>query len=424
MKLEKVKLKDLKPHPENYNKHPEKQVVELSKSLDKFGQFKNIVIDENNTILAGHGLVMAMQKNEVAECQAYRAKGLTEDQKLQLLVADNILPAGAESDNEMLKNILDGLPDPLDIPGIDQDFLDDLGFMDEPESGLIGDDDIPDESEIESICKTGDIWQLGEHRLLCGDCTDKRNVELLMQDEVAELLFTSPPYADMRDYGGCDLSIEKLKKFISVFYPFAKYQAVNLGLKRKNHEIVEYWQEYIQEAKDAGYKFLSWNIWNKKEAGSVSNQTAFFSVVHEWLFVFGYESKKLNKTIECRTFGDSGWGIKTRRQKDGTLKKDKIDTTQKYKHMETIIDLLPAKSQTQKDNSHPAMFPVELPLEYINAMTDENDIVAEPFGGSGTTLIACEKTNRKCRMIEIDEKYCDIIIKRWQDYTDKEAVKI
>ena len=146
--------------------------------------------------------------------------------------------------------------------------------------------------------KQGDVWQLGDHRLMCGDSTNNDMIRILMGGKKSELLLP-PPYSDMREYNGDkDLSISHLSTFIKEWRDFVNYQVVNLGIQRKDNEIIEYWNDYIKSARDCGYKLLSWNIWNREQTGTMAQQTAMFSILHEWLFVFGNKPKKLNRTIE------------------------------------------------------------------------------------------------------------------------------
>ena len=236
-----------------------------------------------------------------------------------------------------------------------------------------------------------------------------------MDGEKAELLFTSPPYSDMREYnGGKDLSIDNLIDFIPTFLPFANYQVINLGIQRKDNEIVQYWDKYIQKAKDCGLKFLSWNVWNRNNASSIGNQTAIFPIWHEWLFVFGENKTELNRTKKNKTPGSKAG---TNRQASGELIKGH-GVTQEFGKIGTVITTGVADGKL-----HPAMFPVELPAEYIKALTDKNDIICEPFTGSGTTLIACEQLSRHCRGMELDERYCDVIVRRWVAWMEKEGLE-
>jgi DNA modification methylase len=264
----------------------------------------------------------------------------------------------------------------------------------------------------EPITVLGDLYEIGEHRLLCGDSTDSDQVAKLMNGEKAELLFTSPPYSDMREYNGNkDLSIEKIIEFITSFYQYCEYQVINLGIQRKEGEIIEYWNNYIEKAKDNGYLFLSWNIWNRENAGfSIANITSMFATQHEWIFVFGKKVKKLNLTIENKEAGNTRNEV-ANRQKDGSIKSKKAPIIRDKRQLGTINTINPQLSRDE-NVKHPAMFPIELPSEYIKAITNEKDIVSEPFLGSGTTMVASHQLKRKCYGMELDPKYCDVIVKR------------
>ena len=275
------------------------------------------------------------------------------------------------------------------------------------------DDEVPEVAE--AITKPGDLWQLGKHKVLCGDSTKKEDVERLIDGKTSQLLFTSPPYSNMRDYDGkSDLSVENLIKFVKIFYPFCFYQVINLGLKRHKSEIVEYWNEYIYAAKEAGYKFLSWNVWNRISAKSIGQQKAMFPIAHEWIFVFGKDKNKLNKTKKktIEALKDKR-KFRTHRKKDGTMGKTSTGNISELFTQITTVLTLQTNSMVQSKYFHPATFPVQLPVEYILAMTQKNDIVSDPFLGSGSTLIACEKTFRICYGLEIFPFYCDVIINRY-----------
>jgi DNA modification methylase len=240
-----------------------------------------------------------------------------------------------------------------------------------------------------------------------------------MGGEKADMVFTSPPYSDMRDYkGGADFSVNNIINFISASSNHADYQVVNLGIQRKNNEVYQYWDEYIQKYREHGYKFLSWNVWSKRGmGGSIANMSAMFRLEHEWIFVFGKFPKELNKTQENKSAG-LHTGI-SNRQKDGTTKRADPKIVNEYGRMSSVLELCYGTSK-----EHPAVFPLGLPTEYINAMTGQGQYVLEPFLGSGTTLIACENTSRKCRGIEISPEYCAVILQRYQDATGKEPVRI
>ena len=257
---------------------------------------------------------------------------------------------------------------------------------------------------------------------MCGDSTNPDDVAKLMQGDHAKILFTSPPYSDIRFYKGADISIEHLAKFIPVAKDYADVMCVNLGIKRKDYEVIQYWQKYIDAAKSCGLKLLSWNVWDKTFPGSIYQQQAMFPIRHEFIFVFGQKAYKLNRTIPKRIAVNTHT-TSTRRQSDGSMKRTSVKphNDEPNKQLETVIALPSERSAIR--SKHPAVMPVKLPIEYIKAMTNEGDFVLEPFAGSGTTLIACEQTGRKCLAMEISEEYCDVIIERYMQEKKQNAVQ-
>lgn len=263
--------------------------------------------------------------------------------------------------------------------------------------------------------KYGEIIELVNHRVMCGNCTNDYDVSRLMQDNHAKLLFTSPPYSDIYEYSGNDLDPSHLARFIPNFRDYADILCVNLGIKKYDHEIITYWDDYISAAHECGLKLLSWNVWDKINPGSIAQQQFMFPLRHEFIFVFGKSPVKLNRTI-IKTGKPNLREYSKRRQKDGTIK---ISTRnhqyhEKCKQLETVITQGAVKSRPVWGT---AQMPVELAEEYIKAVTNEGDCVIDPFGGSGTTLIACEKLNRKCFTMEINPPMCDVIVQRFISLT-------
>ena len=302
--------------------------------------------------------------------------------------------------------------------------------IDFSESGEVaeteGDDEAPEVDEkSEPVSKRGEMYELGNSILMCGSSTEEDDVKRLCAGIEAEMLFTSPPYSDMRTYNGeKDLSVSNIVNFIRTYKPYAKYMCVNLGLQRKDGAINPYWDEYTDTAEDVGLKMLAWNVWNKTMAGSIGMQQAMFPIEHEWIFIYGEKAKNINRTAEKRDKESIGKSrVSTLRNADGTTRRriQNFDDSQ-FKKMESVFECLPELSAIRSE--HPAVFPVKLPEEYIKAMTKENDYVIEPFGGSGTTLIACEKTNRKCRIMELDPIYCDVIRKRYTKWAKENGKPI
>ena len=418
MEIVDMPIEQIKPYKKNPRKN-EKAIPEVVKSLKEFGFRQPLVVDSNMVLIVGHTRLLAAKELGLAKVPVHIASTLTPAQVRAYRITDNRSHDKSEWSIPELSEELDALFE------MDEKF--DLDFMDfsldeldrdkeEREEGLTDPDEVPEDAEPR--VRLGEVWRLGEHRLICGDSTLQENVSKLFGENTAELCFTSPPYSDQRDYSGdIDLAVSKIVKFISASNDHVKLYAVNLGLSRKNYQIVQYWDAYIKEAKDSGLKLLSWNVWDKKEATSVSSQTAMFAISHEWILVFGEERVELNKTKVNKHYGTNA--ASTVRQKNGTMELRNPCLVKKYGRLLTVTSIPPEK--TNRDISHPAKFPVSLPEEYILACTDQGDIVYEPFLGSGTTLIACEATGRACFGLEIDPNYCDVIIERWEKFTGETA---
>lgn len=410
----------LKFDPANARKHDERNIKAIMDSLRMHGQRKPVVL-YSDMIVAGNGTVAAAKRlgwtevwvnNDPFESlEAAKAYALQDNRSAELAAWDDVQLC------DTLTELKEAGWD-LEQIGFDDSDLKDLIEKPQGTDGLTDADEVPEVGQNEYGVKRGDIWQLGSHRLMCGDSTESDDIEKLFEGSRADFCFTSPPYSDQRDYNGSkDLSTKKIAQFLKA--PCDLF-AVNLGMQRKDREVYPYWDDYITAAKDFGHKFLSWNIWNKGEAGSIGNQTAMFSIIHEWVFVFG-KYKELNKTIENKTAGYL-CDHRSIRQKDGKTKKSKESKINTHSQLRTIFDCTPQKARD--DINHPARFPVEFAEGYIEACSSNGNIVYEPFTGSGSTLIACEKTGRKCYGMELDENYCSVIIKRWEDFTGKKAEKI
>jgi DNA modification methylase/uncharacterized protein YfkK (UPF0435 family) len=426
MTITNVKIDELKQYDNNAKKHDKTQIDNVAESIKQYGFVQPIVIDKDNVVVIGHCRLLAAKKLKMQEVPCVCVDNLTEEQVKALRLVDN---KSNESPWDM-ELLADELAE-VDLSAFDFDF----GIEDEEEPDEVFQDEVP-EIDTEEVAKTklGDLWQLGKHRLLCGSSTEQKDVDKLLDGKYSKLLFTSPPYSDMREYNGNkDLSVENISTFIDRYKSYADIQAVNLGIQRKNQEIVQYWNEYVDVAKQCGLKLLAWNVWDKMMCGSVGQQSAMIPIRHEWIFVFGEKPAKVNLTWakkESSIYANGG--RRKVRQADGSMKESTKGVTNKaYKKMESVVDVpeqTSLESVTKQvsecgkiRSEHPATFPVFLPCEYIVAFTDKEDIVIEPFCGSGTTLIACEQLDRTCYMMEFDPRYCDVIIKRWENFTGEKA---
>ena len=410
-----MKLNKIKTNPNNPRIIKDDKFKKLVKSISEFPkmlELRPIIVDENFIVQGGNMRLKALQElkyKDIPDEWVKQVSDLTEEQKKEFIIKDNV--GFGEWDFDDLANNWDveklnewG----LDIPNFDVEVL-------EAEEDNY---EIPDEIKTDIVI--GDLFEIGEHRLLCGDSTDSDQVAKLMNGNKAELLFTSPPYSDMREYNGNkDLSVSNIVEFITSFYQYCEYQVINLGIQRKENNIIQYWDDYIEKAKQCNYKFLSWNVWHKSSV-SVGQQSAFIPIYHEWIFVFGKQFKHINRTRE-RQSKITNKKIRKVRQADGTMKESSIGIQQDNKEMESVF-----YSNVELGNIrslHPATFPIELPEEYIKAMTNENDIVAEPFTGSGSTMVASHQLKRKCYGMELDPKYCQVIIDRMRKLDETLIIK-
>lgn len=416
LKIEYVSIDSIKPYKGNAKTHPQAQIEQIKKSIQEFSNCDPLGV-WHDEIVEGHGRYLALKELGADTIPIIRLDHLSDEQRRAYALVHNKLTMNSPFDDNILSEEIDNIFD------IDMSMFD-FGDILEPEPQQITPDNFtPVIDDTEPMAKRGDVYQLGEHRLMCGDSTNADDVERLMNGKYGRLLFTSPPYSDMREYeGNKDLSAKNLAQFLPIYIKYCDIECVNLGIQFKNKEVFPYWNKYIDLAHENGLKLLSWNVWNKTMAGSVRNQLEMFPLIHEWIFVFGKDAEKLNRTWEKRA-GSDGRPTTTRRQADGTLKHtSRGDTSHKYKPMESVVTLVPELGSIRAE--HPATFPIHLPAEYIQALTNENDIVLEPFGGSGTTLIACEQLGRKCHIMELEPKYVDVIINRWETYTGKKAIKL
>ena len=431
MKLYRAEVKNIHPYPNNPRIN-DRAVTDVMESIKQCGYCAPIVVDENFVVLAGHTRLKAVKKLGWKVVEVVIKEGLTEEQKKKYRILDNKTGELAEWDLEKLNWELEG----LDFGSWDFGF----GVSNEETIPTVVEDgyDVDrEESHIPKRAKRGDVWQCGSHRVCCGDSTSKEDVAKLMDGEVSKLLFTSPPYSDMRAYrGGKNLDVVFLANFIPTYAPYTNIQAVNLGIQRKDNEVVRYWDAYIERAHQAGLKLMSWNVWDKMTGGSIGNQSAMIPLRHEWIFVFGKKPVTINltwlkKSESIKKTGEWKSGAHKKEEGDKRMPTTSGATNKFYKKMESVLEI---PDQTNLESvtkqrpevgeiikEHPATFPVYLPSEYIVAFTDKGDSVIEPFGGSGTTMIACEQLGRRCYSMELDEHFVDVLIDRWEKFTGGKA---
>jgi DNA modification methylase len=377
---------DLIPYIANSRTHSDAQVAQIAASIKEFGWTNPILVSGDDSIIAGHGRLMAARKLGMEEVPVIALDHLSKSQQRALVIADNQLALNAGWNMDMLKAEIEDLQlDDFDIDllGFDEKFLDGL-LEPEPTAGLTDEDAVP---EVPETPKTvlGDVWVLGDHRLMCGDSTSIDAVEKLMDGQQANMLHTDPPYGV--DYEGVPndhLKDAQLEKFLvdaltsahAVLHPGSNVYVWHADITAF---------EFISAFRLSGFKQARPSTIQWVKPSLTMSQGDYHSQNEPCLF---------------------GW-----KEGSGRVRvKDRKQTT--IWHCD----------RTKEAKVHPTMKPVELCQRAIENSSVANCIVLDLFGGSGSTLIACEKTNRHARLMELDAKYCDVIIKRWQEFTGKEAV--
>jgi len=267
---------------------------------------------------------------------------------------------------------------------------------------------------------TGDLWRLGEHRLICGDCTDAGVVARVMGGERARLVFTSPPYADQREYTIGQFDWLSLANGMFDALPLGDPcdVVVNLGLSYKNGKVNQYWQPWLEHCEANGLLLYGWYVWDKGR-GFPGEWNGRLAPAHEWLFHFSIGRITANKWIDKAESSFERLKYKKTTQQRGTDGVWRPPSSIEAMHQPTKIpdSVIRVWPDTKGVDNHPAVFPVELPEFVAQTWSDPGAIVYEPFSGSGTTLIACERLNRRCRAVEISPAYCAVAIQRWVDMT-------
>ncbi len=369
--------------PRNARKHPDANLEAIKHSLQAYGQRKPIVVNsETNYIEAGNGLWLAAKELGWKKIAAVMVK---DDSAMATgyAIMDNQSALLAEWDFPVLKDLLEQLDTGsfnMDLTGFDSKAIEDLMTQfHEPEQGLTDDDEVPDAPE--PICKMGDLWQLGEHRLLCGDATKREDVERLMAGEKADMVFTDPPYG---------ISLKPVKNYAS---------------KKENKKKEEY-QPIVGDdgSFDFGlvYPLIQVDVWYVWGADYLFAKIPNFNSGS--LIVW---AKRFTEDESDKVFG-SAFEICWR-----------LPRKKKVIWFERAIN-----QSSEAMGIHPTQKPTALAIRGIQESSKMKAIVLDPFGGSGSTLIACEKLGRRCFMMEISEMYCSVILKRWENFTDKKAVKI
>lgn len=388
LQVERRPIGELLPYARNARTHSDAQVAQIAASMSEFGWTNPVLVDGNNGIIAGHGRIMAARKLGLSEVPVIELAHLSETQKRAYILADNKLALNAGWDEELLRVELDALREAdfyLSLTGFELGDLDALLAGEESTVEGNTDEDAAPEVQEATVSQPGDIWIMGGHRLLCGDATETSNYALLMQNGIARMIVTDPPYNVA--YEGAAGSIQN-DDLGSGFYDFllAAFRGMlpccdgGVYIAMSSSEL-----DTLQKAfRDAGGHWSTFIIWSKDRftLGRADYQRQYEPILYGW-----------REGASRHWCGDRDQG-----------------------------DVWQIKRPTKND-LHPTMKPVEVMERAIRNSSRPGDVVLDPFGGSGTTLIAAEKSGRHARIIELEPKFADVIVRRWQDFSGGKALR-
>jgi DNA modification methylase len=428
-------IERLIPFARNARTHSDEQIAQLMASLTEWGFTNPCLITPEGTLICGHGRVLAAQRLGWTEVPCIVAEGWTEAQVRAYVIADNKLALNAGWDSEMLAlelSDLQGLEFDLGLTGFGSSeieaLLQSLESQDHPssDSGL-AEDEIPDRPAT-PITRLGDVWIFGDnHRLGCGDATSREDVARVLDGDRADLLFTSPPYGQQRDYGVAKSQLSSWDTLMrGVFGHLATVMnpdgqvLVNLGLIHRDNEVIPYWDGWLSWMQGQGWRRFGWYVWDQGP-GLPGDWNGRLAPAFEFLFHFNRESRRPNKFVPCSCAGEVSHADPTKqglRAKDGsgTGWRHAYLPTQDYKIPDAVIRIMRHKGKIGDDIDHPAVFAVDLPVHLMLAYSTPDQIVLEPFCGSGSSILAGERTGRHVLALEIDPGYVDVAIKRWQQH--------
>ena len=423
-------LARLRPYARNAKTHDADQVAKIAASMAEFGWTVPCLVAADGELIAGHGRVLAAARLGLAEAPVIVLGHLTAAQRRALVIADNKIGENAGWDEAQLSLELQALlSDGFDLGllGIPEDELDAL--LAEAEGGPEMSDDAADAipaPPAEPITKPGDIWALGKHRLCCGDAIDPAAVARLMQGEQATLMFTSPPYAQQRDYGAAKEKVGDWDALMQGVFAAAPVTAeaqllVNLGLVHRDSEWQPYWEGWVEWMRASGWRRFGWYVWDQGP-GLPGDWNGRLAPSHEFIFHFNRAPRKPHKTVPSKHAGETlgGGGL---RGADGTVhaKTGTGNAIQSHRIPDSVFRIMRHKGGLGAAGSHPAVFPVALVEAVLTAFSDPGDLIYEPICGSGTQLVAAERAGRRCFAMELDAIYCDVAVRRWEIATGKKA---
>lgn len=424
LRIETAKVSDLVPYAGNAKEHPAHQVEQIANSIEQFGNCDPIAVwtnsDGEQEIVEGHGRLMALQRLGIEECPVIHLDHLTDEQRRAYVHVHNQTTLNSGFDLEALQAEISQLPE-FDWDALGFGEIDGLETSEAPEDVEFEDTEAP--TDAPTRCKRGDVWIMGEHRLVCGDSTDAEAFERLMNGEKADMLLTDPPYNVA--YTGKtaeELTIENDKfETAEAFMEFLTDVFGNAVESMKPGAAFYVWYaswfsaELFAAAKAANMTVRQVIVWNKS-AFALGRQD--YQWKHE-LCLYGWKDGAAHYFVNDRTLSTVWDSPEWEPSKASKAELVEFAESAKAALHADVWDF----KKTSSNEDHPTMKPVPLMGRSIMNSTRRGGVVLDPFGGSGSTLIACEQSGRRCRTIELDPHYCDVIIKRWEEETGLQAVR-
>jgi DNA modification methylase len=406
-------LQKLRPYQYNARTHSKRQIEQIARSIERFGFLNPVLIDASGTIIAGHGRVEAAKQLGLGCVPTLRIEHLSDADKRAYILADNKLADKAGWNREILAIELQALVDvnfEVEVTGFEMAEVDFL--LDEAteikQAPLLPEDNVPEVSVEPPVTKRGDLWSLGAHRLYCGDARDERAYDALMKGTKADFVFTDPPYNVPIDGHVSGLGRIKHREFAMASGEMSQAEYITflekvfrlLCAHTENgsiHDICIDWR-HVFEMQLAGravyHELKNICVWNKGNAGMGS----FYRSQHELVLIWKNGIQPHTNTFQLGQYG---------RARTNIWNYAGVNSFKRERAVELAM--------------HPTVKPVALVSDAIRDCSRRGGLVLDPFAGSGTVVIAAERTGRKARAIEIDPAYCDLIVKRWQEYTGKRA---
>lgn len=431
IKIVEKQTTDLIPY-ENNARINDDAVEFVANSIKEFG-FKNpIIIDNNNVIIAGHTRLKAAEKLGIKKVPCIVADDLTEEQIKAFRIADNSTAQIAEWDMDKLMAELETIDYDMSKYGLAEQMAEIEKIIDENKE--VEEDDFDAELPEEPKAKLGDIYKLGNHRLMCGDSTKEEDVAKLMNGELADLVVTDPPYNveydgnknpnTQNDFNcGENRKIQNDKMQDGVFYNFLIKAFSNMNENIKDGGSFYIWHadsegaNFRNACNEVGWKVRQCLIWvkNRIMMGRQDYQWKHEPCLYGWKDGAGHYF--IDDRTETTVIEDNGIDLKK-------LKKEEMLKLLQDIYSDKISTSIIHEDRPSRSDLHPTMKPIKLLARLIKNSSRKEESVLDLFGGSGSSLIACEQLNRHCYMMELDPKYCDVIIKRWENLTGKKAIKL